>query len=47
MGKETPTMAKGNQGLKGYRRERQFGILLGATVMLFCLIVGVLIARGF
>jgi hypothetical protein len=39
-------MAKGNGRTISYRRERQFGILFGATAVLFCVIVGMLIARG-
>ena len=40
-------MAKANGTTMRYRRERQFGVVFGATAVLFCLAVGMLIARGF
>jgi hypothetical protein len=40
-------MAKAHEMTMRYRRERQFGALFGTTAVLFCLVVGMLIARGF
>ena len=40
-------MAQASGTTMRYRRERQFGVVLGGTALLFCLVVGFLIARGF